>query len=950
VAVPVEQRLVAQEPGEKIESGADPGQGRVVARGKFLWLGDEKFYVRGVTYGTFARDEAGDQFPARETVERDFAAMAAHGINSVRTYTVPPTWLLDLASEHDLRMMIGISWEDHVAFLESRANRESIVRRVQEATFATAGHPAVLCHAIGNEIPSQIARWYGDRRVERFLHNLYKAVKAEDADALVTYVNYPSTEYLELPFLDFASFNIYLESQQRLENYLARLHNIVGDLPLVVAECGYDSYRNGVEDQASVLGWQVESVFRAGAAGCFVFAWTDEWHRGGFEIDDWDFGLTDRRRNPKPALASVSDAYTRLPIAEPVISPRVSVVVCCHNEERTLGQCLAGLEELVYPDYEVIVVDDGSTDGTAAVAEQFEGVRLVSTENRGLAAARNLGLELATGEIVAYIDGDAWPDPHWLTYLVAAFQDSDHVGIGGPNLPPMNAGPVEQCVANAPGGPTHVLVSDGEAEHIPGCNMAFKKDALEAIGGFDPQFRAAGDDVDICWQLRARGWTLGFDATAVVWHRRRHTVRGFCRQQIGYGKAEALLERKWPEKYNATGHVTWAGRLYAKGVSNILYGARSSIYYGVWGTGLFQWRHGGAGRVLRSLPLMPEWYLLLLLLAQISALGFVWHPFLAALPFLVLGIVALVYQACTGAAHAHFPSAGGRPLGRLRLRALTCFLYLAQPVARLGGRLRNGLTLWRRRNSELVLPTLILSEVCVLGAIWRPLLFASPLLAISFVAVVHQTRVGKLDRTDVADPAAPVISKWGRFVARLRAALKPLPPGRKYGMVLPMPRTLALWDEEWRSTSDRLQGVEAGLQATGTVYRHGGGFDRWDLEVRGGMFGGARMRSAIEEHGGGRQLVRFRVWPRASHFAQLGLLLCASALFWAVALSHTVLTAVFAAMVLVVLLRVLLETSSAVAALLPALRHPPKAETGNESAAPAEPKAILRLVPNEPNA
>ena len=399
-----------------------------------------------------------------------------------------------------------------------------------------------------------------------------------------------------------------------------------------------------------------------------------------------------------------------------------------------------------------------------------------------------------------------------------------------------------------------------------------------------------------------------------------------------------------------TGHVTWAGRLYAKGVSNILYGARSSIYYGVWGTGLFQWRHGGAGRVLRSLPLMPEWYLLLLLLAQISALGFVWHPFLAALPFLVLGIVALVYQACTGAAHAHFPAADGRPLGRLRLRALTGFLYLAQPVARLGGRLRNGLTLWRRRNSELVLPTLILAEVFVLGAIWRPLLFAFPLLAVSFVAVVHQSRVGKLARADVADGVAPVASKWGRFVARLRAALKPLPPGRKYGKVLPMPRTLALWDEEWRSTSDRLQGVEAGLQATGTVYRHGGGFDRWDLEVRGGMFGGARMRSAIEEHGGGRQLVRFRVWPRASHFAQLSLLLCISALCWAVALGHTALTAVFAAVVLVVLLRVLLETSSAVAAFLPALRHPPRAETGNESAAPAEPKAILRLVPNEPDA
>jgi GT2 family glycosyltransferase len=917
----------------------------VVARGKFLWLGEEKFYVRGVTYGTFARDEAGDQFPARDTVERDFAAMAANGINSLRTYTVPPTWLLDLAQEYNLRVMVGISWEDHVAFLESRANRESIVRRVQEATYATAGHPAVLCHAIGNEIPSQIARWYGDRRVERFLHHLYKAVKAEDAEALVTYVNYPSTEYLELPFLDFASFNIYLESQQRLENYLARLHNIVGDLPLVVAECGYDSYRNGAQEQAAVLGWQVESVFRAGAAGCFVFAWTDEWHRGGFEIDDWDFGLTDRQRQPKPALAAVSDAYTKLPIAEPAVSPRVSVVVCCHNEERHLVTCLEGLEELVYPDYEVIVVDDGSTDRTAAIAEQFD-VRLVSTENRGLAAARNLGLELATGEIVAYVDGDAWPDPHWLTYLVAAFQDSDHVGIGGPNLPPPNAGPVEQCVANAPGGPTHVLVSDAEAEHIPGCNMAFRKEALEAIGGFDTQFRAAGDDVDICWQLQGRGWTLGFDPAAVVWHRRRHTVRGFWRQQIGYGKAEALLERKWPKKYNATGHVTWAGRLYAKGVSNILYGARSSIYYGVWGTGLFQWRHGGAGRVLRSLPLMPEWYLLMLLLAQISALGFVWHPFLAAFPFLLLGIATLVYQACMGAAHATFPESRGRPLRRVRLRGLTGFLYLAQPVARLGGRIRNGLTVWRRRNSELVLPTLILAEICVLGAIWRPLLFAFPALALTFGALVYHTRFGKLARAEVADAVvAPVVSRWARLVGRLRAALTPLPPGRRYGKVLPIPRMLALWDEEWRSTSDRLKGVEAGLRSTGTVFRHGDGFDRWDVEVRGGIFGGARMRAAIEEHGGGRQLARFRVWPRASHFADLALVAGTVACVWAGAVGHTALMGIFAAVLLVVVLRMVLETSSAVGALLPALRHAPKAEAEAE---PVEPKPILHLVVSEP--
>ena len=76
-------------------------------------------------------------------------------------------------------------------------------------------------------------------------------------------------------------------------------------------------------------------------------------------------------------------------------------------------------------------------------------------------------------------------------------------------------------MAHAPGGPVHVLLSDEVAEHIPGCNMAYRLDRLRAIGGFDPRFRIAGDDVDICWRLQERGWTLGFSPAAVVWHHRR---------------------------------------------------------------------------------------------------------------------------------------------------------------------------------------------------------------------------------------------------------------------------------------------------------------------------------------------------------------------------------------------------------------------------------------------
>ena len=77
-------------------------------KGKFIFIGDEKLYVRGVTYGTFRPDENGSEYHTPDVVERDFAQMEAVGLNAVRTYTVPPRWLLDAAQRHGLRVMVGL--------------------------------------------------------------------------------------------------------------------------------------------------------------------------------------------------------------------------------------------------------------------------------------------------------------------------------------------------------------------------------------------------------------------------------------------------------------------------------------------------------------------------------------------------------------------------------------------------------------------------------------------------------------------------------------------------------------------------------------------------------------------------------------------------------------------------------------------------------------------------
>jgi GT2 family glycosyltransferase len=654
----------------------------------------EKLHVRGVTYGTFdSRD--GSSFPQADRVRRDFEAMDAAGVNAVRTYLPPPLWLLDMAREMGMRVMVGLAWEQHVAFLDDAALTARIVESVGRQVRECQAHPAILCYALGNEIPSSIVRWHGKRPIEQFLERLHWQGKANDPSGLFTYVNYPSTEYLELPFLDLSAFNVFLEDEPTFESYLARLQNLSGDRPLLITEIGFDSRRNGVQAQARALDWQVRHSFGTGAAGVFVFSWTDEWHRGGQEVTDWDFGLVDRKRRPKPSLAAITRAFAGSPFPPDGPWPRISVVVCTHNGQDTLPQCLERLGGLSYPDFETIVVCDGSRDRSAQIAGAH-GAVVVETDHRGLSHARNAGIARATGEIVAFLDDDAYPDADWLHYLAAGFREERHAGVGGPNIPPDDESLVAGCVAAAPGGPIHVLVSDREAEHVPGCNMAFRKSALEEIDGFDERFWAAGDDVDVCWRLQEAGKTLGFSAGAVVMHRRRDSVRRYLKQQYGYGKAEALLERKWPAHYNRAGASRWSGRIYEQPAAGA-WRRRALVRYGTWGTGLFQSIYDPPSSVLSSLFQTPESLLLIALFAAISALGLLWPPLLLAVPALLAMLTWVLGAAILSGWRANPPVPGRSPRESLQRRALTALLYLLQPVARLAGRLRNGLSPWRRR-------------------------------------------------------------------------------------------------------------------------------------------------------------------------------------------------------------------------------------------------------------
>lgn len=302
-----------------------------------------------------------------------------------------------------------------------------------------------------------------------------------------------------------------------------------------------------------------------------------------------------------------------------------------------------------------------------------------------------------------------------------------------------------------------------------------------------------------------------------------------------------MLGRKWPEKYNATGYLRWAGRLYGRGLPRLLGWRRERVFHGTWGKELFQSLYQPASGGLGNLPLMPEWHLLGLAFAALAVLGVDWPPLSLFLYLFLITLVASLLQAGLSAAHAQFarpPGSSNAEPSRLMPASITSLLYLIQPLARVSGRL---------------------------------------------------SHVGALRK-------------------------KRAPSG------LPRPITSTVWSEIWRAPDAWLRSVEVALQGASIVSIRGGDYDRWDLEVRGGLLGSSRTLLAIEEHGGGRQLVRFRTWPRCSSPGVVVIavfaLLCGGA-----ALDHAwVATAILGAVAAALALRMLWECSVATAAILNVVR------------------------------
>jgi glycogen synthase len=211
----------------------------------------------------------------------------------------------------------------------------------------------------------------------------------------------------------------------------------------------------------------------------------------------------------------------------------VSFVINTYNRAESLRVTLAALEQLDTPEFEVVVVNGPSSDHTAQVLAEYAGrIKVGRCPRRNLSESRNIGVRLAAGEIVAFIDDDAYPDPAWLDRLVAAYDDPEVVAAGGPTFNFTGFGLqawytfVDRFGNSSfdlhPGLASRGFASTPFSERIPyniGTNASFRREALIEAGGFDEHYFYYLEESDLCCRLVARGLVVAQLDDAFVYHK-----------------------------------------------------------------------------------------------------------------------------------------------------------------------------------------------------------------------------------------------------------------------------------------------------------------------------------------------------------------------------------------------------------------------------------------------
>lgn len=237
---------------------------------------------------------------------------------------------------------------------------------------------------------------------------------------------------------------------------------------------------------------------------------------------------------------------------------RASVVIPAYNAEKLLPDCLRSLTEQTIPrdQYEIIVVDDGSTDGTARAAGSFPGVRVISQHNQGPAAARNLGAQEAKGEIVLFTDSDCVPERDWVERMLEPFeQDPKLAGDKGRYLTRQKELAARFVQAEYQD-KYRLLEKQQEIDFIDTYSAGFRRETFLRYGGYDTSFPVAcAEDVELSFRMSNGGERMVYVSRAVVYHRHPNSWGGYFRKKYKFAYWRMLAVRKNPNKAIKDSHT-----------------------------------------------------------------------------------------------------------------------------------------------------------------------------------------------------------------------------------------------------------------------------------------------------------------------------------------------------------------------------------------------------------
>ncbi|MCX6029151.1 MAG: sugar transferase [Chloroflexi bacterium] len=431
--------------------------------------------------------------------------------------------------------------------------------------------------------------------------------------------------------------------------------------------------------------------------------------------DEWRMMNAEGETGEENAI--LPSAICRLPSARCL---PVSVIVPAYNSAATLPLCLTALAAQDYPHdtYEVIVVDDGSTDDTAALA-RAAGVKVITQPNSGPAAARNTGAAAATGDLLLFTDADCAPVPGWIRALVAPFADPRVAGAKGAYLT-RQAALVPRFTQLEYADRYDHMASAETIDFVDTYSAAYRRDVFLANGGFDTIFPTASvEDQELSFRLAEKGYRLVFAPQAQVYHRHNPTLAAYIRRKFFIGYWKALLARWHPGRLVKDSHTPQVLKmqmgLVAVGLGGLVVGLVGG--WVVWGFG----SAGGEETAARGG----------LVVVALAAVAFL----LSSVPFL-----AKVWRRDRGVVLS--------AVGLLWVRALALGTGFALGLARFRGQTgerRPALTAWQR---------VVKRSLDVAGALLGLLITALPMAAIALAvrldspgpALFTQTRVGQAGR------------------------------------------------------------------------------------------------------------------------------------------------------------------------------------------------------------